>query len=58
MERFAQLTGGLDVELVLWAFPNDVGADINPSFEFLSLRTNAGEAKPAMAAWQQLAGVD
>jgi hypothetical protein len=58
VERFAQLTGGLDVELVLWAFPNDVGADINPSFEFLSLRTNAGEAKPAMAAWQQLAGVD
>jgi hypothetical protein len=58
VERFGQLIAGLDVELVLWAFPNDVGPGVNPSFEFLSLRTNAGEAKPALAAWQQLAGVE
>jgi hypothetical protein len=56
--RFGELTSGLDVELVLWAFPNDVGAGINPAFESLSLRSNAGEPKPAFAAWQALAGVE
>ncbi len=58
IQRFGELTDGLDVALVLWAFPNDVGDSVNPSFASISLRTNAGEAKPALEAWQTLAGVD
>lgn len=58
IQRFGELIEGLEVEIVLWAFPNDVGPGVNPAFEYLSLRTNGGAAKPALAAWQRLAGVD
>lgn len=52
VERFRQLTAGLDLRAALWAFPDDLNPDFaNPAMTSVSLRTNGGARKPALATW-------
>jgi hypothetical protein len=53
VKRFFELTAGLDVAAELWAFPDDLNPGYpNAALASVSLRSNAGVPKPAMAAWQ------
>ncbi len=54
VRRFFDLTSGLDLSLALWSFPHDLGEGGHPAFDSVSLRTNNGDAKPALAVWQEL----
>lgn len=56
--RFAELIAGVRVEMALWAFPHDPGPAVPVAFEAVSLRANDGRPKPALAAWQGLAGTE
>jgi hypothetical protein len=38
--------------------PNDVGDFETAPFKTIALRTNDGTPKPALAAWQTLAGIN
>ncbi len=51
---FFDLTAKLDLAIVLWSFPHDIGEGINPAFASVSLRHNDGRAKPALGVWGEL----
>ncbi len=51
--RLAELTRGLDVRAELWSFPDDLNPDFgNPAFTSVSLRSNDGTPKLALALWE------
>jgi hypothetical protein len=52
VHRFFELTKGLNLELVMWSFPNDIDPNLNPAFTSISLRHNDGREKPAFEIWQ------
>jgi hypothetical protein len=55
VRRLAELTRDLNVRAELWSFPNDLGSKLGyTAFESVSLRDNAGTAKPALSEWQAL----
>ncbi len=54
VQRFFELTTGLDLSLALWSFPHDPAGQINPAFLNISLRQNDGTPKPALSAWQEM----
>lgn len=55
VSRFFELNQGDSLEFALWSFPYDVGNGFNPAFTNISLRTNDGQAKPALAVWEKFA---
>lgn len=52
VRRFLDLAADLDLGLMVWSFPNDIGLGINPAFESVSLRHNDGTPKPALDVWR------
>ncbi len=52
VQRFFELTKDLNLELVMWSFPNDIDPNSNQAFTSVSLRYNDGRKKPALAIWR------
>lgn len=55
VKRFDALVSPLRPALAMWSFPHDLGSAAPPTFASVALRANDGSAKPALAAWAELA---